>query len=273
MPSIDPGANPLSISSTKSEPSPGASFTQHPDLHKSRDTGPPAGCRVRHCAGTTIRHRKATRTMALPGSLGYRLEVYSPGYEGGRRSRDQRGQRPSRYHRTTTLIARRWVARGGQEGRSRQHPVTESVSATLTATETVSVAVAGILRARRPHHNRSPHNRSIPNPRLIHPQLRGVMRCASALNCDAAMAQKCDGLCDVLCVLGALRGETAMAAVSSRTSRLGGSIVRRPYISSGIGIPRSSSSSTCISSTKRVKTARRSARSFSSSSGTTGFEW
>ncbi len=32
--------------------------------------GAPAGCRVRHCAGTATRHRNALRTMALPGSLG-----------------------------------------------------------------------------------------------------------------------------------------------------------------------------------------------------------
>ena len=38
--------------------------------HRSRGHFAPAGCRVRHCAGTTIRHRDALRTMALPGSLG-----------------------------------------------------------------------------------------------------------------------------------------------------------------------------------------------------------
>ena len=54
-------------------------------------------------------------------------------------------------------------------------------------------------------------------------------------------------------------------------SRPGGA--RCAYISSGIGMPSNSSRSTPISSTKRVKTARRRARTDPSSSGTTGFEW
>jgi len=38
------------------------------DLDRSRDEGVRRECRVRHCAGTTIRYDTALRTMALPGS-------------------------------------------------------------------------------------------------------------------------------------------------------------------------------------------------------------
>ena len=100
-----------------------------------------AGCRVRHCAGSTIRHRDATRTMALPGSHGERLEVSSSGYEAGRRSPNQHGRCPPLHHRTTTLIGRRWVAKGGPEGRSRQNPETVSGTASASASVCVSVTV------------------------------------------------------------------------------------------------------------------------------------
>ncbi len=55
----------------------------------------PSGCRVRHCAGTTIRSRDALRTMALPGSLGERDAVCSPGLPGRPPACHRRGRSPS----------------------------------------------------------------------------------------------------------------------------------------------------------------------------------
>jgi len=45
-----------------------------------------------------IAHRKALEAAGIAISLVMRLEVVSPGYDGGRRSRNQRGQRPPRHY-------------------------------------------------------------------------------------------------------------------------------------------------------------------------------
>ncbi len=86
----------------------------------------PPGCRVRHCAGTTIRLRPATRTMALPGSLGKRDAVSSPGNEAGRRRTIGVVAALSINPRATTPMVRRWVAEtpkrpGDPEGRGRKN--------------------------------------------------------------------------------------------------------------------------------------------------------
>jgi len=45
----------------------------------------PSGCRAWLCAGGTSRRRIPLRTRSMPGSLGWRDEVNSPGHEAGRR--------------------------------------------------------------------------------------------------------------------------------------------------------------------------------------------
>jgi hypothetical protein len=66
--------------------------------------------------------RVPLRTMPMPGCHGGRDAVWGPGPEGGRRSREQRGRRPSIVPRATALLGRRWVAGGGPEGRRRRNP-------------------------------------------------------------------------------------------------------------------------------------------------------
>ena len=83
-----------------------------------------SGCRVRHCAGTTIRHRDALRKMALTGSPGRRDAVYLPGSEEGRRRAIGVVAALSINPRSTTPMVRRWVVgtpkrHSDPEGRSR----------------------------------------------------------------------------------------------------------------------------------------------------------
>ena len=116
-----------SIASTKSEPSPGGCSTQDVDSPTRccpwRAENPaPTGCRVRHCAGTAIRHRNAFRTMALPGSLGERDAVCCSGYEAGRRRAIGGVAALPVNLRATTPMVRRWAAgtpkrHSGPEGR------------------------------------------------------------------------------------------------------------------------------------------------------------
>ncbi len=92
------------------------------DSHERVENRPPSGCRVRHCAGTTIRLRPAPRTMALPGSPGRRDEVCCPGNEAGRRRAIGVVAALSIYPPATTPMVRRWSAEtpmrhGGPEGR------------------------------------------------------------------------------------------------------------------------------------------------------------
>ncbi len=79
------------------------------DRHKTRGKRAPTGCRVRHCAGTTIRFRPAPRTMALPGSLGRPDVVCCPGYEAGRRRPRSAWSQPSQ---STHARPRRWCDAG-----------------------------------------------------------------------------------------------------------------------------------------------------------------
>ena len=62
-------------------------------------------CRNDHPATRCVSHNYATGH-----STGRAFRYGSSGSEGGRRSREQRGHRPSRYLRTTTLLVRRWDA-------------------------------------------------------------------------------------------------------------------------------------------------------------------
>ncbi len=82
----------------------------------------PTGCRAWLCAGRTSRRRIPPRTRSMPGSLGERDAVCSPGYEAGRRRAIGVVAALSINPRATTPMVRRWVAgtpmrHSGPEGR------------------------------------------------------------------------------------------------------------------------------------------------------------
>ena len=78
---------------------------------------------VRKCAGSTCRPREALRTITLPGSLGKRLEVISPGYEVGRRRASSAVAAPSIHH-PSDRAARATLGRRRRTRRpeSKSHP-------------------------------------------------------------------------------------------------------------------------------------------------------
>jgi len=121
-----------------------------PPTPKSSGSGPAGASRTRNLCrnqyrdGGQDRGRNRTRKTPLTGSAGYAIVQLqppgrtkrsaqlryralhgesavsiSPGLPRGRRSRDQRGRYPPGNPLTTALIARRWDAHGGPEGRSR----------------------------------------------------------------------------------------------------------------------------------------------------------
>ncbi len=86
------------------------------------ESGATTGCRARYCAGSTPRHCGASRTMALPGSLGERDDGISSGDEEGRRRTIGVVAALPTNPRATTPMVRRWAAgtpmrHGGPEGR------------------------------------------------------------------------------------------------------------------------------------------------------------
>lgn len=56
--------------------------------------------------------------------------------------------------------------------------------------------------------------------------------------CDGAMGQQCDGLCDVLCVLGAHCGEPAMGWLSFPSVPLCATLWTRVSVVNGSGLER-----------------------------------
>ena len=121
-----------------------------------------------------------------PGSLGERFEINSPGYEAGRRLRHQRGRCPSRYHRTTTLMAQRWAAKGGPEGRGRGKLPIRSTTPDLTTAMALQCYGSDFLSSRQ-----------------------GI-----SYHARVRWDNNCDGLYDVLGGLCVLCGETAMCRPS-----------------------------------------------------------
>jgi len=88
VPTLSTALEPIqpSDSSTTSEPSHGASSTLKTTDEGTRK-GPPTGaCRVRSCAGTTSRRRRALRTTTIPGNpRGRPFRCISTSFDAGRR--------------------------------------------------------------------------------------------------------------------------------------------------------------------------------------------
>ena len=75
-------------------------------------------CGVRNCAGTTTRHSETLRTITLPGTpRRRRCEHLFPSAKRPPFARSAWSQ-SFPFCSPTTLITRRWVAKGGPEGRS-----------------------------------------------------------------------------------------------------------------------------------------------------------
>ena len=104
-------------------------FNQPPRDHAARATPgrrrrpgrpepPETAFHVRTRVRGTSHRRVAPRTMSHRAPTGSAPLTCSSGSEGGRRSRRRRGHSRSSHPLMTTPPVRRWVARGGPEGRS-----------------------------------------------------------------------------------------------------------------------------------------------------------